>query len=134
MVKAHVPGIIYCNRATKAHATVSTEGLPPEQRKVDDFQEVFVPADGNTVFRHAAETGHLVLGTLHTTGAVKTIDRVIDALPGDMREQSKSFLAQSLNAVITQTLVRTPDGRGRRAVVEIMLMTRAIAKLIMSGK
>ncbi len=82
----------------------------------------------------AAETGHLVLGTLHTTGAVKTIDRVIDALPGDMREQSKSFLAQSLNAVITQTLVRTPDGRGRRAVVEIMLMTRAIAKLIMTDQ
>src|SRR5450631_1888359 len=50
-----------------------------------------------------AETGHLVLGTLHTTGAVKTIDRIIDALPGEMREQTKSFLSQSLNAVITQT-------------------------------
>jgi twitching motility protein PilT len=82
----------------------------------------------------AAETGHLVLGTLHTTGAVKTIDRVIDALPGDMREQTKSFLAQSLNAVITQSLVRTTDGRGRRAIVEIMLMTRAIAKLIMTDQ
>jgi len=82
----------------------------------------------------AAETGHLVLGTLHTTGAVKTIDRVIDALPGEMREQSKSFLAQSLNAVITQTLVKTPDGRGRKAIVEIMLMTRAIAKLIMTDQ
>jgi twitching motility protein PilT len=51
-----------------------------------------------------------------------------------MREQTKSFLAQSLNAVITQTLVKTPDGRGRRAVVEIMLATRAIAKLIMSDQ
>ncbi len=82
----------------------------------------------------AAETGHLVLGTLHTTGAVKTIDRIIDALPGDMREQSKSFLAQSLNAVITQTLVKTPDGRGRKAIVEVMVMTRAIAKLIMTDQ
>ncbi len=82
----------------------------------------------------AAETGHLVLGTLHTTGAVKTIDRMIDALPGEMREQIKSFLSQSLNAVITQTLVKTPDGRGRKAVVEIMLMTRAIAKLIMTDQ
>ncbi len=78
----------------------------------------------------AAETGHLVLGTLHTTGAVKTIDRMIDALPPELREQTKSFLAQSLNAVITQVLVRTPDGRGRRAILEIMIMTRAIGKLI----
>jgi twitching motility protein PilT len=82
----------------------------------------------------AAETGHLVLGTLHTTGAVKTIDRVTDALPGEMREQTKSFLAQSLNAVITQNLLKTPDGRGRRAVLEIMIMTRAIGKLIMTDQ
>ncbi len=82
----------------------------------------------------AAETGHLVLGTLHTTGAVKTIDRFIDALPGDMREQTKSFLSQGLNAVVTQNLVKTPDGRGRRAVLEIMIMTRAIGKLIMTDQ
>jgi twitching motility protein PilT len=78
----------------------------------------------------AAETGHLVLGTLHTTGAVKTIDRVIDALPGDLREQTKGFLAMSLKAVITQVLVKTPDGRGRRAIFEILVNNRAIAKLI----
>ena len=78
----------------------------------------------------AAETGHLVLGTLHTTGAVKTIDRVIDALPGELREQTKSFLAMSLKAVVTQVLVKTPDGRGRRAILEILVNTRAIAKLI----
>jgi len=78
----------------------------------------------------AAETGHLVLGTLHTTGAVKTIDRVIDALPGELREQTKGFLAMSLKAVITQVLVKTPDGRGRRAIFEILVNSRAIAKLI----
>jgi len=78
----------------------------------------------------AAETGHLVLGTLHTTSAVKSIDRIIDALPGEQREQTKSFLANSLHAVVTQNLIKTPDGRGRRAVVEIMVMNRAIAKLI----
>ena len=78
----------------------------------------------------AAETGHLVLGTLHTTSAVKTVDRIVDALPVEQREQTKSFLAQSLLAVVTQILVKTPDGRGRRAVCEIMMMTRAIAKLI----
>jgi twitching motility protein PilT len=80
----------------------------------------------------AAETGHLVLGTLHTTSAVKSIDRVIDALPADQREQTKSFLSHSLQAVITQNLVKTADGRGRRAVLEVLVMTRAIAKLVMT--
>ena len=78
----------------------------------------------------AAETGHLVLGTLHTTGAVKTIDRIIDALPGELREQTKGFLAMSLKAVVSQALVKTPDGRGRRAILEILVNNRAIAKLI----
>jgi twitching motility protein PilT len=82
----------------------------------------------------AAETGHLVLGTLHTTSAVKTIDRIIDALPGDLREQTKSFLSQSLKAVVTQVLVKTPDGRGRRAVMEILVNNRAISKLIMTDQ
>jgi twitching motility protein PilT len=82
----------------------------------------------------AAETGHLVLGTLHTTSAVKTIDRIIDALPVDEREQTKSFLAQSLIAVITQVLVKTADGRGRRAVCEVLVMTKAIAKLVMTDQ
>jgi len=78
----------------------------------------------------AAETGHLVLGTLHTTGAVKTIDRVIDALPVEEREQTKSFLAQNLLAVVTQVLVKTADGHGRKAICEVLMMTKAIAKLI----
>ena len=80
----------------------------------------------------AAETGHLVLGTLHTTSAVKSVDRIIDALPADQREQTKSFLSHSLHAVVTQNLVKTADGRGRRAVLEVLVMTRAIAKLIMT--
>jgi twitching motility protein PilT len=82
----------------------------------------------------AAETGHLVLGTLHTTSAVKTIDRMIDALPADQREQTKSFLAQSLLAVITQVLVRKPENRGRKAICEVMIMNRAIAKLIQTDQ
>ena len=82
----------------------------------------------------AAETGHLVLGTLHTTSAVKTIDRIIDALPGELREQTKSFLSQSLKAVVTQVLVKTPDGRGRKAVMEILVNNRAISKLIMTDQ
>ncbi len=82
----------------------------------------------------AAETGHLVLGTLHTTGAVKTIDRIIDALPGELREQTKSFLSQSLKAVVTQVLVKTLDGHNRKAVLEILVNNRAISKLIMNDQ
>ena len=82
----------------------------------------------------AAETGHLVLGTLHTTGAVKTIDRIVDALPADEREQTKNFMSQNLIAVVTQVLVKTADQRGRKAVCEIMIVTRAIGKLIMTDQ
>jgi twitching motility protein PilT len=82
----------------------------------------------------AAETGHLVLGTLHTTGAVKTIDRIIDALPGELREQTKSFLSQSLKAVVTQVLVKTLDGHNRKAILEILVNNRAISKLIMNDQ
>ncbi|MEM7282049.1 MAG: PilT/PilU family type 4a pilus ATPase [Pseudomonadota bacterium] len=87
-----------------------------------------------TMAMMAAETGHLVLGTLHTTGAVKSIDRIIDALPAQQREQAKSFLSQSLIGVVSQILLKQPDGRGRKAVLEIMVMTRAIAKLILSDQ
>ncbi len=82
----------------------------------------------------AAETGHLVLGTLHTTSAVKTIDRVLDALPAEQREQGKTFLGQNLLGVITQLLVKTADGHQRQAVFETMVRTRAISKMIMDDR
>ena len=123
-------------RELGTHLPSFADGIRASLREDPDVILVGELRDAETIqmAMTAAETGHLVLGTLHTTGAVKTIDRIIDALPGDMREQSKSFLAQSLNAVITQTLVKTPDGRGRKAIVEIMVMTRAIAKLIMTDQ
>ena len=123
-------------RELGTHLPSFADGIRAALREDPDVILVGELRDAETIqmAMTAAETGHLVLGTLHTTGAVKTIDRIIDALPGDMREQSKSFLAQSLIAVISQTLVRTPDGRGRRAIAEIMLMTRAIAKLIMTDQ
>ncbi len=123
-------------RELGTHLPSFAEGIRAALREDPDVILVGELRDADTIqmAMTAAETGHLVLGTLHTTGAVKTIDRVIDALPGDMREQTKSFLAQSLNAVISQNLVRTPDGRGRKAIVEIMIMTRAIAKLIMTDQ
>jgi twitching motility protein PilT len=123
-------------RELGTHLPTFAEGIRAALREDPDVILVGELRDPDTISMAmtAAETGHLVLGTLHTTGAVKTIDRVIDALPGDMREQTKSFLSQSLNAVITQALVKTPDNRGRKAVVEIMVMTRAIAKLIMTDQ
>ncbi|MFK7741884.1 MAG: type IV pilus twitching motility protein PilT [Planctomycetota bacterium] len=73
----------------------------------------------------AAETGHLVFGTLHTTGAARTVDRIIDQYPREQQEQIRSQLAQSLVGVISQILVPTPDG-GRAAAFEVMLSNPAI--------
>jgi len=70
----------------------------------------------------AAETGHLVLGTLHTTSATKTIDRIVDALPAEQREQTKSFLAQSLQAVVTQILVKAHEARDARRSLRSCLL------------
>ncbi len=82
----------------------------------------------------AAETGHLVLATLHTASAPKTIDRIIDVFPGEEKEMVRAMLSESLQAVICQTLIRTRDGQGRVAAHEIMLGTPAIRNLIREGK
>jgi len=82
----------------------------------------------------AAETGHLVLGTLHTVSAAKTIDRIVDVFPGDEKEMVRAMLSESLQAVISQTLIKTKDGNGRVAAHEIMLGTPAIRNLIREAK
>jgi twitching motility protein PilT len=81
----------------------------------------------------AAETGHLVFGTLHTTSAAKTIDRIIDVFPGDEKSMVRSMLSESLLAVVSQTLVKKIGG-GRVAAHEIMLGTSAIRNLIREDK
>jgi twitching motility protein PilT len=81
----------------------------------------------------AAETGHLVFGTLHTTSAAKTIDRIIDVFPGDEKAMVRSMLSESLLAVVSQTLVKKIGG-GRVAAHEIMLGTSAIRNLIREDK
>jgi twitching motility protein PilT len=82
----------------------------------------------------AAETGHLVFGTLHTSSAAKTIDRIIDVFPGDEKEMVRAMLSESLQAVISQTLLKTKDGSGRIAAHEIMVGTPAIRNLIREAK
>ncbi|HEX6881783.1 MAG TPA: type IV pilus twitching motility protein PilT [Planctomycetota bacterium] len=78
----------------------------------------------------AAETGHLVFGTLHTTGSARTVDRMIDAFPAHQQEQIRAQLAVSIVAVISQVLLARKDGKGRVAAFEVMLMNPAIGNLI----
>ena len=82
----------------------------------------------------AAETGHLVFGTLHTSSAAKTIDRIVDVFPAAEKDMVRAMLSESLRAVISQTLLKTKDGKGRVAAHEIMIGTPAIRNLIRENK
>ena len=82
----------------------------------------------------AAETGHLVFGTLHTSSAAKTIDRIVDVFPAAEKDMVRTMVSESLVAVISQTLCKTKDGSGRVAAHEIMLGTAAIRNLIRENK
>jgi len=82
----------------------------------------------------AAETGHLVFGTLHTSSAAKTIDRVVDVFPAAEKEMVRAMLSESLVAVISQALLKIKDGSGRVAAHEIMVGTPAIRNLIRENK
>ena len=82
----------------------------------------------------AAETGHLVFGTLHTTSAAKTVDRIIDAFPVNQQEQIRTILSESLKGVIAQVLLKRADKKGRVAAFEILLSVQALANLIRDNK
>ena len=82
----------------------------------------------------AAETGHLVLATLHTQSAAQTIDRVIDMFPAHQQQEIRAQLSTALQGVVTQSLVKRPDGSGRTVVCEVMFATSAIRNLIREGK
>lgn len=82
----------------------------------------------------AAETGHLVFGTLHTNGAPKTVDRIIDVFPPEQQSQVRVMLAESLRGVVSQTLLPRLDGQGRVCALELMINTSAVSNLIREGK
>ena len=82
----------------------------------------------------AAETGHLVFGTLHTSSAPKTVDRIIDVFPPEQQEQVRTMFSESLQAVLTQQLLKRKDGKGRVAALEIMIGTPAVRNLIRENK
>ncbi len=123
-------------RELGTHLPSFAEGVRAAMREDPDVILVGEMRDAETISMAmtAAETGHLVFGTLHTNSATKTVDRIIDAMPAEEREQTKAFLSQSLLAVITQVLVKTPDHRARRAICEVLVITKAISKLIMTDQ
>lgn len=123
-------------REVGTHMESFSDGLRSALREDPDIILVGEIRDPETIMMSmlAAETGHLVFGTMHTTSAVKSIDRLLDALPAEQREQGKLFISQNLHAVVTQVLVKTQDGRRRKPIVEILLMTNAISNLILMDK
>ncbi len=82
----------------------------------------------------AAETGHLVLATLHTGSAIRTVDRVVGSYPSNQQAQIRTMLSESLRAVVSQRLVRRADGQGRVPALEVLLGTRAVSNLIRESK
>jgi len=123
-------------RSVGPHVKSFADGLHAALREDPDVILVGELRDPETISMAmtATETGHLVLGTLHTTSAVKTIDRIVDAMPTEQKALAETFLAQHLQGVISQKLVRTRDGRSRKAIMEIMVNTSGIGNLIVNKK
>lgn len=118
------------------HAQSFSSGLKAALREDPDVLLVGEMRDLATISLAltAAETGLLVLATLHTQSAAKTVDRIVDAFPADQQPQARAMLAESLRAVIAQVLLRRADGRGRVAGIEILLNNTAVSHLIREAK
>lgn len=123
-------------REVGAHVASFSSGLREALREDPDVIMVGELRDFETISLAlmAAETGHLVLSTLHTRSASQTIDRIIDALPSDQKAQGTASIANELIGVLAQSLVLNAGRDGRLAVFETMLMNPAIAHLINAGK
>ena len=123
-------------RSVGTHVKSFADGLHAALREDPDVILVGELRDPETISMAmtATETGHLVLGTLHTTSAVKTLDRIVDAMPTEQKILAATFLAQHLKGVISQKLLRTADGHKRKAILEIMINTSSIANLILNQK
>jgi len=117
-------------------ATSFADGLRAALRQDPDVVLVGEMRDLETIQTAltAAETGHLVFATLHTQSAPQTIDRIIDVFPAEQQHQVRMQLSGTLQAIITQTLLPTADGRGRTAALEILLPDDAVRNLIRQGK
>ena len=126
---------VFSQREVGVHATGFGPALRAALREDADVILVGEMRDYETISLAltAAEMGALVFGTLHTNGAAKTIDRVIDAFPADEQSQARLSLSESLAGVVSQQLLRTSDGKGRCAANEILIRTSGLANVIREG-
>ena len=124
------------HREVGLHTRSFTSALRAALREDPDIIMVGEMRDLETIGLavEAASTGHLVFGTLHTQSAAKTVDRIIDVFPHDQQEQIRATLADSLQAVVAQTLFKRRDTRGRCAALEILIATPAVRNLVRDGK
>jgi len=132
----HNQKCLITHREVGAHAQSFADALRAAMRENPDFILVGEMRDLETIAMalSASETGVLVFGTLHTNSAAKTIDRLVDVFPESEQEMVRGLLAENLKGVISQNLLRTKDGKGRVAAVEVMFGTHAIGNLIREGK
>ena len=126
---------IISQREIGVHATSFANALRASLQKIDvilvgELRDL----ETTSLALTAAETGHLVLGTLHTSGAPNTIHRIIDMFPSEQQDQIRSQLASSLKLVMTQKLIRKIDGSGRVGAFEVMVCNAAIKNLIRENK
>jgi twitching motility protein PilT len=122
-------------REVHAHTTSFKRALRAALREAPDIVLIGEMRDLETIeiAIETAETGHLVFGTLHTTTAASTVDRLIDQFPADRQQQIRTMLSSSLKAVVAQNLLKKKTG-GRIAALEVLLITSAMSSLIRDGK
>jgi twitching motility protein PilT len=127
---------VITQREVGAHVESFAAGLRSALRETPDVLVVGEMRDRETVqlALSAAETGVLVFATLHTNSAARAVDRIVDAVPEDTREQARGVLSVLLRGVVSQHLVRRASGEGRLAAVEVMVQTMGVSTLIREGK
>ena len=127
---------IFSQREVGTHAESFSKALMVASREDPDIILVGEMRDLETISLalSCAELGILVFGTLHTNSASKTIDRIINAFPADQQAQTRTMLSESLKAVVAQQLLKTKDGKGRCAAIEVLLGSSALASIIREGK
>jgi twitching motility protein PilT len=127
---------LFTQREIGTHALSFADALKVAGREDPDIILVGEMRDITTISLAltCAELGILVFGTLHTNNAAKTIDRIINVFPADQQEQTRTMLAESLSAVVAQQLLKTKDGKGRCAAIEILIGSPALATSIREGK
>jgi twitching motility protein PilT len=123
-------------REIKTHTQSFAKALRSALREAPDIILIGEMRDLETISMAitAAETGHLVFASLHTKGAAKSVDRIIDAFPFEQQNQIRSMISESLKAIVWQNLVKTRDGKGRIAALEIMINNSGIANMIRTAK